>query len=200
MRTNNVLTSVLFGILGSIGILATPASAVPILVTLEAGAGDLGPLSFSIDLQQQPRHPHDYQDINEFSGDYLFKQEDYRINVADYFLVEMDGWSGYGFNWLLERYPSGQGIYEEYCAVQMFKRPGETLVLTGAWSTSWSEDTPLYAFQDSPEGLKTGDYRIASMVETPVKTIPEASSLALFGSALMILAGFREYRNRGSRR
>lgn len=184
-------------VLIGLGFLATASSAIPIQVTLEGeAAGAIGPLSFTLDLDQQPRHPHGYPDINEFSGDYLFKQEDYRINVADYFQVDMGGWSGYGFNWLLERFPPGHGIFEEYCEVRMFRSPGETLILTGAWSTFWSEDTPLYASLESPGETRREDYRIADLAELPRAIVPEPSSLALFGSALLAFAGFGAIGNR----
>lgn len=190
MRIQTVLLGLAF--------LATAASAIPVQVTLVGeAAGAIGPLSFTLDLDEQPRSPYDYPDINEFSGDYLFKQEDYRINIADYFQVDMGGWSGYGFNWLLERYPSGLGIFEEYCEVRMFRSPGETLILTGAWATTWSEDTPLFASLESQgEETRREDYRIAGLVERPHAVVPEPSSLVLFGSGFLAFAGFGAFRNR----
>lgn len=189
MRTQNVLIG--------LGFLATAASAIPVQVTLEGeAAGAIGPLSFTLDLGKQPRSPYDYADIEEISGDYLFKQDDYRINVADYFQVDMGGWIGYGFNWLLERYPSGLGIFEEYCEVRMFRSPGQTLILTGAWTSFWSEDTPLYASLESPGDSQREDYRIAELKDIPQAVVPEPSSLALFGSAFLAFAGFGAFRYR----
>lgn len=177
-----------------IGILlgASAARAVPILVSLEdAGPGGIGPLSFSFDMDRQPHDPYDFGDAREFSGDYVLKEDPYRIMVADYFRVEMDGWTGYGYNWLLEVYPRAFGIYEEYCEIHFFSSPGQTLILQGAWTSYWSEDTPLYAGlrTDADPDVRFSEMRIAGLREAETAAVPEASSLALFGLGLGIMAG-----------
>lgn len=177
---------------------ATAARALPILVTLEdSGPGGVGPLSFIFDMERQPPAPYDFAEAFEYSGDYVDKQDYYRIHVADYFRVEMAGAAGYGYNWLLEVYPRASGIYEEYCEIRFFTSPGETLVLYGAWTTSWSEDTPLHASLYNGDLLvSASDMRIAGMVDAAIPSIPEPGSLALFGLGLAAVAGMAGVRRK----
>jgi hypothetical protein len=170
---------------------AAAARALPILVTLEdSGQGGFGPLSFTFDMERQPPAPYDFAEAFDFSGDYIDKQDYYRINVADYFRVEMAGATGYGYNWLLEVYPRAFGIYEEYCEIRFFTSPGETLVLYGAWTTSWSEGTPIYASRYSGDQFVSfSDMHIAGIREADSPIIPEPGSLALFGMGIGAVAG-----------
>lgn len=177
---------------------AAAARALPILVTLEdSGPGGFGPLSFTFDMGLQPPAPYDFADAFEYSGDHVRKQDDYRIHVADYFRVEMDGATGYGYNWLLETWPRAFGIYEEYCEIRFFTSPGETLVLYGAWTTSWSEDMPVYAsLYDGDRFVSTSDMHIAGIREVDAPAVPEPASLALFGLGLGAVAGMAGVRRK----
>jgi hypothetical protein len=169
-----------------LGILLGAASlrAAPILVTLEdSGPSVFGPLSFAFDMKQQPPAPYDFADAFEFSGDFIRKEGYYRIHVADYFRVDMGGVPGYGYNWWLEVAPRAFGIYEKYCEIRFFTAPGETLVLLGAWTTSWSVDTPIFASRYAgDEILSNSQMHISSIV-------PEPASLALFALGLGAVAG-----------
>lgn len=177
MRPTNLLAGILL-------LAAASTQADPILVTLEdGGSGGLGPLSFAFDRDRQGPAPFDFPDIVEFEGDHVDKQDEYRINVADYFHVEMDGWTGYGYNWLLERSPRAFGIYEEFCQVLFFKSPGQTLILQGAWTSQWSEGTPLSGFLETEQGIVQGDLRIAALQQA----IPEPLPLTLFATGLLAL-------------
>lgn len=180
MRPPNLLAGILFLAAASV----SRTEADPILVTLaDGGSGGIGPLSFAFDMDRQGLSPFDFPDVAEFEGDFADKQGEYRINVADYFHVEMDGWTGYGYNWLLERSPRDIGIFEEFCQVLFFKAPGQTLILQGAWTSHWSEDTPLSGFLETEQGITHGDLRIASLQQA----IPEPVPLALFATGLLAL-------------
>jgi PEP-CTERM motif len=189
MRYPTFLLGILLG--------AAAARAVPILVTLEdSGPGGAGPLAFTFDMQLQPQVPYAFADANDFSGDYLSRQADYRIHVADYFRVDMGGWIGFGYNWLLEVSPRDVGIYERYCEIRFFSSPGQTLILLGAWTSYWTEETPLSASLTTGQDVRYSDLRIADLRETAAPAVPEPASLALFGLGGLGAAAFARLRRK----
>lgn len=189
MRNPAFLLGILLG--------ASAVNAVPVLVSLDdVGPGGVGSLSFTFDMDRQPEAPYAFEDVREHSGDHAAKEEDYRIHVADYFRVEMAGWTGLGFNWLLEVWPRGLGIFEEYCEVRFFSSPGQTLILQGAWTSYWSEDTPLHAILQTGEDRQYSEMRIADIRQAEAPTLPEPATLALFGLGALGLGAIRLRRRR----
>lgn len=203
MRTKTLLPTLL------LGVLASAPHAAPIRINLaDAGSGAIGPRSFVLDMERQPLPPFDFPDVNEFSGDYIRKEDDYRINLADYFYVEMDGWTGYGFNWLLERWPRDIGIFEQYAQILFFSALGGSLVFEGPWTSSWATGTALGATHRVGEESFSSEMRIVPARSCPSRhhgkhghhcgpgrdteipgAVPEPGSLALFALGLSAMAG-----------
>jgi hypothetical protein len=178
--------------LAALTLAACSASATPIQVVLEGGEPDgIGHLAFRFDPVAQPAPPFAFADAFEFEGDYLLKEDPYRIHVEDFFQVSMEGWSGYGFNWLLETWPRDGGIFEQYCEVRFFRGLDEALVLQGAWSSYWTEETPLFATLDRGGERVNEDRRIASL---ELATVPEPPTAALFAGVLLLAGIFSLFR------
>jgi hypothetical protein len=189
MRNSNTSFSVLLLAAAVAGLSA--AEAAPVLVSLEdSKQGGLGPLSFAFDSKRQAHPPYDFADVKRDSWELAPKSRDLRIRVEDYFRVEMDGWTGYGFNWLLQRPPADAGAYEEYCEVRFFKSPEQAYILKGAWTSSWSVDAPVSVMRKDGIDLQYGEMRVAGIGRPPgPPAVPEPSAMALFGAALVGMAG-----------
>lgn len=191
MRNPTLLPTVL------LGILASSSYSIPVRATLaDGGPGGTGAITFAYDMQRQASPPFDFPDVNEFSGDYIRKQEDYRINIADFFHVEMEDWTGYGFNWLLERYPRDGGIFEQYAQIIFFSALGGTLVLEGAWTDFWSVGTPISAILQTDAGEIRSSTFIASLGDPANQAIPEPGTMALYTIGLGALVGMGLLRRR----
>lgn len=175
--------------------LTSAVSAAPIHVLLEDEApGGFGSLSFSYDPALQGPPPYDYADIAEYTGDYIGKQGDYRINVADYFRADMGDWTGYGYDWLLERYPPDLGIHEEYAEFRFFGPAGQQMVLYSGRTFSWKVGSPVGASLWVGGDVRSAAMRIAALGDTPPDMVPEPGSLALLGVGLATAAFFRTAR------
>lgn len=173
-----------------LSLLASASRSEPIRVALaDVGTGAIGAREFVMDLERQPDPPFDFPDVNELSGDYILKQEDYRINIADYFHVQADGWTGYGLNWLLERWPQDIGIFEQYAQIILFDGASSSLVLYGQWTSSWRRGTGLSGTLETPSGSRQSSMSIVSIGRPKTTAVPEPGSLALVGIGLAALAG-----------
>jgi hypothetical protein len=190
MRNSNTSLSVFLLAATVAGLSA--AAAAPVLVSLEdSKQGGLGPLSFAFDSQRQAHPPYDFDDLKHHAWDLAPMARDLRIRVEDYFRVEMDGWTGYGFNWLLQRPPGDAGAYEEYCEVRFFKSPEQAYILKGAWTSSWSVDAPVSVMHKDGIHLHYGEMHVAGIGDPPgtPQAVPEPGVLALFAGGLLAMAG-----------
>jgi hypothetical protein len=170
------------------------AEAVPISVVFE---GDLGTRTLILDFQRQPAP---FVDIHDLSGDYLLKQSEYRINHADYFHAGLGSSEGHGYDWILERYPPGLGIYEEYSQIfipganwQPDDPNGDYLEIWGPLTSHWRVGSE-FAWATQENGVyQFATMRIASMDPfdrdfPPAESVPEPGSVALILSGLAWLA------------
>lgn len=182
---------------------AATVQAAPILVTLgDPEQTGIGPLSFIVDTELQPLEPYDFDDYFQYTGDYVDKQDDYSIQLRDYYRVEMDDANGFGYNWHLESSPPGIEFSEKYTHIRVFNSLGQTLDLqTGPWPDSWNEGTVFYGFLyydifSDDRVVGQGNLPIVEIRELATPAIPEPASLALFALGLGAVAGMAVVRSK----